>query len=353
MRKPPTEEAYLNRNQTMMLIALSAFLGGALFTGITLALMQGLYPATRATPLRESDIPTTTSDYKFIDPLIGIKGVDNSAQYNSVDNAVAAYIATQKGNGLSMASVDFRDINQPGGFILNPSELYTPASLNKVPLMMAYYKVAETDPSILSEVLEYSGAIDGNDIESIKSAVQLSPGTTYTVEQLIEHMIRFSDNNAANLLTQHLKDTNNYAAYASVFSDLGINPSVLDEYTDNMTVQQYSIFLRALYNATYLSRTDSEHALELLSETDFSQGIEAGVPNSVSVAEKFGEVKLIDNSGNLVGRELNNCGIVYYPDHPYLLCIMTKSSVDNLSILENEVSSISSIVYKNMQNLYP
>ena len=245
---------------------------------------------------------------------------------------------------------------------MNPSELYTPASLNKVPLMMAYYKIAEANPAILSQNITYTGATNDDDIEEIKSAVQLTPGTTYTVEELIEHMIRYSDNNAANLLLQYLTDTSNLSAYVAVFSDLGADQTVLSENTDNatttgdtdnMTVGEYSVFLRALYNAAYLDRDDSERALQLLSETDFTEGIESGVPNGVLVAQKFGEVRLVSSSGTLLGKELHNCGIVYYPDHPYLLCIMTKATGDNIPALESDIASISSIVYKNMQTLYP
>jgi beta-lactamase class A len=166
-------------------------------------------------------------------------------------------------------------------------------------------------------------------------------------------MIRYSDNNAVDLLTEHLKETNHVDAYTAVFADLGIDPSVLEKYTDNVTTQKYSMFLRSLYNATYLTQDASEHAMRLLAETDFSEGIESGVPNDVLVAQKFGEARMTDSHGTLLGKEINNCGIVYYPGHPYLLCIMTKKSGDDNAGLEGEIASMSRIIYKNMQDLYP
>ena len=317
-------------------------------------LFQTQLNASTVKAFRESNISNTThSQYTFIDPLLMIKGVNNSPAYASMKAQVASYIAKQQANGLFSASVDFRDIDVPDGFTLSGSQMYTPASLDKVPLMMAYYKIAETDPTILSKEIEYPGTTDADSTESIKSTVQLTPGATYTIEELIEHMIRYSDNNATDLLKDYLNTTNNAGAYTTVFSDLGIDPSTINDYTDNMTVVQYSVFLRALYNATYLNWDDSEHALQLLSETDFSAGIESGVPNDTLVAQKFGEVKLVDSSNKLLGRELNNCGIIYYPDHPYLLCIMTRATGDNIQALENEVESISNIVYTGMQKLYP
>ncbi|MFM2330503.1 MAG: hypothetical protein RLZZ26_10 [Candidatus Parcubacteria bacterium] len=342
----------LSNNQNFSLVALVAFFGGVVCTCIFFFLFQYLEPSVKPRPLRESDIPTSHSTYSFIDPLIGIRGVDNTTQYDGLKSKIAAFIDQQAKNDLISASVQFRDINEPGGFTLNPTERYTPASLNKVPVMMAYYKIAERDPSILSQSLKYTGATDSNSVEGIKAVVQLTPGASYTVEQLIEHMIRYSDNNATDLLVQNFTDTGNTSAHTSVYSDLGIDPSVLNAYTDNMTVQNYSIFLRALYNATYLSRDDSERALKLLSETDFSQGIESGVPNNVTVAEKFGEVRMTDTAGTLLGKELNNCGIVYYPSHPYLLCIMTKGRGDDNAGLETVIAGISRMVYEGVQSTY-
>ena len=345
--------AGINKNQAFAVVAIVSFLVGGLLAGSLVAYIFMQQPVSTARPLRQSDIPSAQSDYHFIDPLIALRGTITSSKYDPMKMQVSDYIADQNKNGLISATVYYRDIKEQGGFVLNPTVLYTPASLYKVPVMMVYYKIAERDSSILEDRITYGGEEDHNSVEEIKSAIQLVPGRTYTVEQLIEHMIRYSDNNALHLLTDHLKDTNNLAEYATVFNDLGINLATLSEYTDNVTAQQYSIFIRALYNATYLSREHSEQAMKLLSETDFSEGIESGVPNDILVAQKFGEVRMTDSLGTLLGKQLNNCGVVYYPEHPYMLCIMTKKTGDDVKSIENIVSTISRIVYKNTQVLYP
>ena len=332
---------------------LGSFLGG-ICGALLIAWLSGLgqYPASFAA-LRESDLSANGSGYKFIDPLIGLTGTNASDSYDAMQQDVQTYIAAQKSRGLITATVDFRDIKATGGFALNPDELYTPASLNKVPVMMAYYKIAEAHPSILSDTLTYAGATNSNSVEEITSVEQLTPGAQYTVEELIGRMIKYSDNNAADLLTKHLTDTGHDADYVSVFTDLGLSTSAVTTYSDTVTAQQYAIFLRVLYNATYLNREFSERAMELLSETDFSEGIEAGVPNNISVAQKFGEVRMVDSTGALVGKQINNCGIVYYPSHPYVLCVMTKGAGDDVEGLETVIAGISHIVYTNMQKLYP
>ena len=138
-----------------------------------------------------------------------------------------------------------------------------------------------------------------------------------------------------------------------VFSDLGIDPASLTSTPDNVTVKDFSIMLRALYNATYLNRDDSERALELLSEADFSEGIDSGVPNRIQVAQKFGESSIEAPDGSVASKELNDCGIIYYPSHPYLLCIMTRGNGDDTKGLEEAIATVSGMVFKDVQAKYP
>lgn len=246
----------------------------------------------------------------------------------------------------------FRDINDVSGFTVNPLETYTPASLFKVPVMMAYFKAAETDPTIFDDRITYTGTHDRASIQQIKPSKELEQGTTYTVAQLMEYMIAYSDNNAADLLRNHLKDSGNLEAYALVFSDLGIDPTTLLETSESVTVQKYMIFFRALYNATYLTRTDSERALELLVQSDFRDGLASTTPRTIAIAHKFGEARMTDESGAFVGKQLHDCGIVYYPKHPYLLCVMTKGTGESTPLLAETIATISRMTYDHMHTLY-
>ena len=166
---------------------------------------------------------------------------------------------------------------------------------------------------------------------------------------MIDHMILYSDNNAEQLLADHLAATDHLDVLNNLFGDLGIKVNTAN--TDNMTVQTYSLFLRVLYNATYLDRNDSEKALKLLSESEFSDGIRAGIPSNIAIAEKFGDARMADAAGTMVGAELQNCGLVYYPEHTYLLCIMTKG--DTIPDLETAISGVSKLIYRSVEARYP
>jgi len=83
----------------------------------------------------------------------------------------------------------------------------------------------------------------------------------------------------------------------------------------------------------------SEKALEYLSQSDYKNGLVAGVSSNIIVAHKFGERGYKQGKIN----QLHDCGIIYYPNEPYLLCIMTdgRSFEDRELIIRN----ISQLVY--------
>jgi len=88
-----------------------------------------------------------------------------------------------------------------------------------------------------------------------------------------------------------------------------------------------------------------EKALDLLSQVEFKQGLNKNIPQNIEVAHKFGERQLQDKSV-----QLHDCGIVYYPNHPYLLCIMTRGT--NYNSLSNVIGQISGSIYSDINTRY-
>jgi hypothetical protein len=82
----------------------------------------------------------------------------------------------------------------------------------------------------------------------------------------------------------------------------------------------------------------SEKALDLLTTTDFGEGIVADLPSGTVVAHKFGERGY---AGSTV-RQLHDCGIVYHDHSPYLLCVMTRGH--NFEHQAEVISGVSRIV---------
>lgn len=293
--------------------------------------------------LRQSDIASSTA-YRLTDPLLTVSANSTATapEFVALQAQIQAYIDQEEADGhLTAASVSFRDISHSDGFSVNPSLLYAPASLTKIPLAMAYYDLAQDDPRVLEASIIYSGTPDLDASEQIQSSVQLVPGTSYSVEDLIEHMIKYSDNNAEQLLANHLQAIGQIPALEELLANLRVHPN--DSTTEVATASSYMLFFRVLYNATYLDRDYSEKLLSLMTQGDFRAGISAGVPSSVTVAQKFGDARIANASGQVVGAELQNCGIVYDTGKPYALCVMTKGT--DIGTLEGVIARISQLIY--------
>lgn len=280
--------------------------------------------------------------YRFINPLLECEVAGDQVEFSELTpfkDKVAALVNKKLGDKTySHVSVYFRDLNNGPWFGINEREPFAPASLLKVPTMMALLKEAEQKPGLLSEPVTFSGEEDFNDMETFKPPVQLERGKSYTVDELIFRSIAYSDNNA-NTLVFGKTDKN---MLVRAYMDLGV-PVPSSHREDFMSVRQYASFFRILFNASYLSREMSEKALDYLSRSAFRNGIVAGVPAGVAVAHKFGERTSAENPGV---RQLHDCGIVYYPGHPYLLCIMSRG--DDFGELDDIIREISRIVFEEI-----
>ncbi len=288
------------------------------------------------------------SGYQFIDPLLACN-VNNSRTFPE-DNSLSSDIQSvvnqniQAGN-LSKAGVYFVDLSNGKWADVDPTSQFYPSSLGKIPIMLAYYEMAETDPTVLDKTITYTGGPDLNDTQDIKPAAAIVPGQTYTIEQLIEYMIEDSDNNATQLLYSNVDQT----ALQNIYNDLGIPVinDVTEADSDAITPQQISLLFRVLYNGTYLSRDYSEKALQLMNQSSFTQGIVAGVPSSTIVAHKLGLVGITSGSVT-TEHELHDCGIVY-ANNPYVLCVMTRGAAP-LPTMETIISQISSVAYQHVED---
>jgi len=275
-----------------------------------------------------------------VNPLLGVDNPEGGdTKLEGMRYSVESYVRGRKEKGdVSHISVYIRDLSKGTWVGTDEDENFAAASLIKVPLMIAYLKMAEEDIILLSKQLRYEKEWDliPQNISPDKSA-QL--GNAYTIDQLLRYMIVYSDNIASELLLENL----DLKYLAKVFSDLQLTTPDLEEGEYQISAKGYSTFFRVLYNATYLNAELSEKAIRLLTESEFRDGIVAGVPANLTIAHKFAERRY--QTKNLVteGVQLHDCGIVYYPQRPYLLCVMTKGR--DMDVLKGVIKDISKIVY--------
>lgn len=277
--------------------------------------------------------------FKFINPLLDCEISENiiNAKKNNFDDELTDFVQNNKDrNKLSDISVYFRDLNNGPAFGVNEDEEFTPASLLKVPAMMTAFAHADTDPNFLKKEVVFTKKIEDELAQSIKPSKEIQLGKTYTLDELVQDMIIYSDNQALYLLYSYISDWN-----PELYQLLGVHKSVLTDKKPTLTSKEYSAFFRILFNSSFLSRYYSNLALELLTKTEYKKALVAGVPPNIVVAHKFGESGLVNEE-----RELHDCGIIYYPKKPYLLCVMTKGA--DISTLENYIADVSRFVYNKI-----
>jgi len=280
--------------------------------------------------------------FNFINPLLDCYDLKPSTiqSYKELESELKLYIKSSIAKKeTEEISVYYRNLSSGEWIGIGEDEIYSPASLLKVPYMIAAFKYAENNSNYLSNKVTYF-PIGERKVQSISSGFSLQEGKTYSIERYIQAMIIESDNDAKDIVVNSIPDAN----YVDIFAELGIDIrkyDTLNNATNFISVKEYANFFRILYNATYLNKEFSEYALNILSHTLFKDGIVSGLPNSIPIAHKFGERYQLGSDE----RQLHDCGIIYLPYNPYILCIMTKGT--DFNKMKKSIADISELVYEH------
>ena len=275
--------------------------------------------------------------YNYVKPILFVDDKYESENLNSVKQNVNGIIENYKKIGvLNSASVYIKEFNTNGWTGINVDEKFLPGSLMKVPELIAYLKMNEVRPGTLDRVISYDYERDLDRHTNFNSKT-IQVGKKYTIRELLTYMIKYSDNQATNLLNENI----DLKIFGKVFSDLGLASPDWKSPSFPISAKEYSLFMRALYNGTYLNIENSEIGTELLSQCDFNKGLIAGLPKGTKVAHKFGE------AGNVSGQQLCESAIVYVNDSAYVLTIMTSGK--DYKKLPEIIKEISTNVYQSMK----
>jgi len=258
------------------------------------------------------------NDFKFTHPLLMAHLSVESTKFNNLNTEINSFLLLEKQkNILTSASVFFMDLTDGSWTQINSQELYDPGSILKLPILLAYLKKDENEPGLFSKTIQYNGP-DRNMPRQTITANTIKPGKSYTIKELIHYMIVDSDNEANSLLNRAIEPEYVY----KVFRDIGIEQPEVNQSTVTMSCADVSKFLRVLYNSSYTSHRHSEFALQLLSESKFSEGMRNGLPDSILLVHKFGE----RGYQNTTFQEIHESGIIFSKYGNVLLTIMTKGN---------------------------
>jgi len=288
------------------------------------------------------------SEYRYINPLLSCETnhLEQSINIQDLNLKLEKLVKSNiEANKITNASIYFRDLNNGPWIFTGDSEKYSPASLFKITVLLTYYRLAGENPELLQQSILNKLGEDSSysELQNIKPSQIIEPDKNYTVEELIERMIRYSDNLAHESLVNYL-DQNYPGELNKTVETFGFVSNDSEEIPydgDFVTPKEYSSFLRALYNSSYLSQKYSSKALEIMTDSEYKEGLRAKVPDNIEIAHKFGE----RGYTNTNAKQLHDCGIIYAENKPYILCVMTKGQ--DFTKQSNFIKSVSQTVYEN------
>jgi beta-lactamase class A len=250
-----------------------------------------------------------------------------------------------KNGDANAISVYFRDLNNGNWFGIREHDKFSPKILLKVPLMIAYFKWAESSPLVLRKTLYFSGKVIGVEQNRDVHLNGLDPRKSYTVNDLIFRMIVDDDTAAYSLLYVNLPS----GRLDKVFKDLYVEYDPRKQ-EDFLSLNAFAAFYRVLYNSSYLSEEMSEKALRYLSKSSLRSNMASAVPPNIEIACKQGERTIsASNEGEQQEiQQLHEFGIIYHPNRPFLLGVMTQGN--NVERLAKVIRDITRLVYDEVDS---
>ncbi len=294
--------------------------------------------------------PPCDIQYKYINGELACGGASyivSKEGYAELKQKIEQFIRAKTDEGkVSNVAIYFRDLENGPTLGINEHDKFVPASLLKVPRMLTYLRLAEEDPQLLQKQLVFR--IEGNEspvAQWFPSKETIQENKPYTIDDLLGRMIIYSDNRAVTVLKNYLAQIfPNADPLFETLNDLGIL-TPRNSIEDAVTVKSYASTFVQLYHVSFFSKKEtSEKALTWLAQTQFDQGLESGVSRDIEVAHKFGE--RFGGAGEQ--KQLHDCGIVYYPRNPYLLCVMTRG--DDFAELTGAIAEISQMFYEEFDS---
>ena len=224
---------------------------------------------------------------------------------------------------------------------INGSEIYSAASIIKVPVLISLFKSIEANRlSIYDEMFltnYYKASGSGN-------LQYHSTGKKLTIDQLAKTMIQDSDNSATNMLMAKL------GSMTAVNSDIrqwGIKNTHVQTWlpdlkgTNYTTTNDMATMLFNLDNPSFLSINSREYIVDYMSHVKNDRLIPQGLGAGATFLHKTGDI----------GSMLGDAGIVFMPDGRKYIVVIMANRPYNSPQGKLFIQQASKIIYTYMSHL--
>lgn len=210
------------------------------------------------------------------------------------------------------------------------------ASLMKLPAAMEFYKAVElgkVNPD--SEITLTKEMLDNNYGELYKKG----EGYSLTLKEAARIMLEESDNTALKAVATSMDGK--VPQDQSPFSYVDVTALQNPDDTISISARSYSSFIKCLYFSCYNSKQDSQEILESLTKTPFDDRIKAGIAST--------DIKVAHKIGSFAQDTQSDCGLVYYPNRNYVICIMLKGA--ETADTDRHIAEISKLAFEYVRSL--
>ena len=257
---------------------------------------------------------TTAIPTKFEDAHTNVLGSQNSQTLttnllnlqNQLEQSTGAYSFVVK---KLPKNTNLSQDSQGYNFQYNPEVVVYGASLYKIPIAITVLNKVQNSALTLDTeiVLDIYDISDGSG--TIKS---YQVGTKFTIEQLLNYLLKQSDNTAQNMLLKVVSYNDINALFKN---DLEVQQILAN---GNTKASDYVILLENLINGKYINMAYTKYLVELMSQTSFDNRISTGVNatnslSNVSTSEDTQKkLKFSHKIGNWPATSTwHDCGILY------------------------------------------
>lgn len=218
----------------------------------------------------------------------------------------------------AVVGVTIKDLKTGEEIFINADEIFPQASSIKIHILAELYRQAEQGKFRLTDVLPLPEKVRVGGSGVLNELGK--QGVSMSIRDYAVLMIVLSDNTATNLLIDLVGMENvNKSLRAMGATKTKLQRVMMDikaaaEGRENIaTPNEVMMVLEKLYKGEIVNKAASDDMLSILRK-EKSGAIKAGLPPNVEIANKEGEVEGIRC----------DVGIVYLPEAPYLICVMTK-----------------------------
>lgn len=203
-------------------------------------------------------VSTSTSPSTTVPPSV-TTGQTRTFSWSATDEQrITALLQGYSGQ----VSLYYEDLESGYTYLYNADHSYFAASLMKAPFCMYILQLAAEGKCDLTQKITYTAAFQSTGTGIIKNAAF---GTEYTVQQLIEYAIRYSDNAALRML-RSVVSVNDFKAYAA---SIGIeNTAAIGLITNSqITAKDAAVYMHAIYDFTQKDKTYGKMLYEYMTNT--------------------------------------------------------------------------------------